>query len=276
MSPTKVTRCPAALLLLLLLLPGCECTSGQASAPGGQGAGTDEPFKGNLARGLAMAQKSLEKFEDIQDYTCTFRKRERVGGELLPEETIVCKVRHEPFSVYLKHTAPDDLKGQEALYVKGKNGGRLVAHSTGIASLVGTVQLPPDGFLAMAGNRHPITSAGMRNLLLQLQKLAVEQRDNLEECEVKFLEDQEVNDRPCRCLQIVSPRAKPGFRLAKARIYLDEEWNVPVRYEAYEFPEGDDTGEPILVEQYIYENVKFNQGLTNADFSHENEAYDFP
>ncbi|MDA7978251.1 MAG: DUF1571 domain-containing protein [Pirellulales bacterium] len=227
-----------------------------------------------LAEGLKMVQAAHDSFDSrISDYTATFHKQERVGGVLLPQETIFVKIRQQPFSVYLRHSAPENKAGQEAIYVDGKHDGKLVAHDGN--SLLGlmTVTLPPKGFLAMRGNRHDITSAGMKNLLSQLLKLAKEQDANLARCEIRWIEDQFVDDRPCRCLEINSPERLRGFPMAIARIYFDEEYGAPVRYEAFEWPEGE--GEPHLVEFYQYTNVKRNAGLSDLDFDPDNEEYDY-
>jgi hypothetical protein len=57
--------------------------------------------------------------------------------------------------------------------------------------------------------------------------------------------------------------------LAIARIFLDHEWDVPVRFETYEWPD-DLQGKPRLVEQYTYLELKFDVGLTDFDFDPTN------
>jgi hypothetical protein len=227
-----------------------------------------------LEEALAAARRSLETLQGIADYTATFVKQERVGGRLLEQETAVLKVRQEPFSVYLRHTAPAAREGQEALYIAGRNGGKLLAHGVGIEKLLGTLRLDPQGFLAMRDNRHPITQIGMKNLLHELLKLSETQRDNILQCDIRIHEDVSVDQRPCRCLELRSPRPLPGFPLAIARIYLDRQWNIPVRYEAYEWK--DDSGrEYHLVEFYEYRDIRLNVGLSDADFDPSHPEYGF-
>lgn len=227
-----------------------------------------------LEEALAAARSSLETFQTIRDYTATFVKQERVGGRLLEQETAVLKVRQEPFSVYLRHTAPPARDGQEALYIARRNDGKLIAHGVGLEKLLGTLRLDPQGFLAMRDNRHPITQIGMKNLLDELLKLSQTQRDNILQCDVRIDEEQQVDGRPCRCLQLRSPRPLPGFPLAIARIYLDRQWNIPVRYEAYEWKD-EAGGEYHLVEFYEYRDIRLNVGLTDEDFDPENPEYGF-
>lgn len=228
-----------------------------------------------LSEGLTLVQQAYDSFDQrIKDYTATFEKQERVDGVLLPKETLLLKLRQEPFSVYLQHQAPADKKGQEAIYVEGQNDGNLVAHDANPFIGLVTLRLPPQGYLAMRGNRYDITTAGMKNLLGQLLKLASEQHDALARCQIRFIEGELVGNRVCRCLEIKSSERLPGFPMAQARIYFDEGYGAPVRYEAFEWPATGE-GAPELVEFYQYTNVQLNVKLQDSDFDPANPAYGY-
>ncbi|MBI1900723.1 MAG: DUF1571 domain-containing protein [Planctomycetia bacterium] len=266
--------------MLLAWLRGWGITYPDAPGPApppervaGQDAATPEPSADVLRRGLKMADSSLKTLESMPDYSFTMVKQERVKGQLQEQETIEMKIRHSPFSVYARHVAPDRLKGQEAIYVADKNDNCMVAH---LAVGIRTVTLPTDGWWAMQGNRHPITSAGMKNLLLKLKELAATQKEYLATCDLRFVEGEQVDGRACECLEIRSSRPGKTSRLALARIYLDRKWNVPVKYEAWEFPKGSDVGKPVLVEYYEYLKVRLRAGLTDADFDPANPNFQFP
>ena len=64
------------------------------------------------------------------------------------------------------------------------------------------------------------------------------------------------------------------FRYHIARIFVDDELNLPVHYEAYDWPEKPG-GEPILTERYTYLNLKLNNGFTDMDFDVRNPNYGF-
>ncbi len=253
--------------------PDAATTVALPSSPS-NGASTTQTSAAALAEGLALVESAYNSFDArIADYTATFEKQERVDDVLLPQETIAIKVRQQPFSVYLKHQAPADKQGQEAIYVDGQNDGNLVAHDGNPLLGLMTLRLPPQGFLAMQGNRHDITSAGMKNLLGQLLKLSQEQEENLARCHIRWIAGETVDKRPVRCLEIRSEERLPGFPIAIARIYFDDGYQTPVRYEAFEWPE--DGGDPILVEFYQYSNVQLNPGLSDLDFDPQNEAYNY-
>ncbi|HUY35074.1 MAG TPA: DUF1571 domain-containing protein [Pirellulales bacterium] len=251
---------------------------GNATADAGQDVGIETP---PLEKALDFARDSLRTLDTIDDYTCIFVKRERVAGKLLDQEELAMKLRQRPFSVYFRFIEPPSSAGQEAIYVEGQNDGKLLGHTTGLmGKLTGTVALDPKGLLATRGNRYGITDSGMRSLLEKLIALG-ETPGLLDGCAVGFDEQATVDERPCTCVEISMPRPKPkrkpkdAFMLATARIFLDHEWNVPVRFETHEWPD-DGQGGPRLSEQYTYLRIKFNQGLTDFDFDKTNPEYAFP
>lgn len=229
-----------------------------------------------LMPALRWATTELENIRAIKDYSCFFYKRERIDGQLGGYQAMYMKVRHEPFSVYLYFKAPSNLEGQEVIYVKGLNDGNLQAHTTGIKSVVGTVSLNPNGTMAMRGNRYPVTEAGILNLLDRL--VAVGNKDvQYGECDVQFFTSAQgvkVGGRPCTCIQVTHPVPRRNFIFYQARIYVDEELHLPVRYESYDWP-PQQGGQPLLMEEYTYQNLKLNNGFTDIDFDTRNPNYGF-
>ena len=83
---------------------------------------------------------------DVRDYSATIVSRERIGDKLEEYQNIFVKVRQSPPSVYVGVLAPEGHQGEEAIYVEGRNGGKLLGHTTGITGrMVGTVALDPRG-----------------------------------------------------------------------------------------------------------------------------------
>ncbi|HEY4308200.1 MAG TPA: DUF1571 domain-containing protein [Pirellulales bacterium] len=259
--------------------PGFRATevSTAASIPGTVPAAvTSEqtPQEHPLMPALRWAKQGLGEFTKIQDYSCTLVKRERIDGTLGEHEYIFVKVRHQPFSVYTYFLGPARVKGQEAIFVDGANDGSLLAHGNGIKHrLIGTVSLKPTSTLAMSGNRYPITEMGMRRLLERL--LEIGSNDvKYGECTVNWIQGAKVNNRTCTCIQVVHPVPRRNFLFHLARIYVDDEMQIPIRYEAYDWPTAG-SNQPQLNEEYTFLNVKVNNGFTDADFSTENPSYGF-
>jgi hypothetical protein len=221
-----------------------------------------------------LVDAGLAKLETIPDYCYTLRKQERVGEELLAPQQLISKIRHEPFSVYLKFTAPKNIEGKEAIYVEGQNDGKLIGRGVGIQKLFGTQKLDPRSAVAMMGNRNPITDSGMKNLLLKLKQMLARPEAATTYEFVALSEEELVDKRPCFTWQVRNPKPTKDQLYARSRISFDRQWRLPVRYQRWYWsqPSG---GKELLVEDYTYENVKFDCGLTDKDFDPENPEYGF-
>ena len=228
-----------------------------------------------LMPALEWARNGYQKIDrEIKDYTCTLIKRERINGQLLDHEFIFCKVRHNPFSVYMYFLGPAAQQGREVIYVEGKNNGDLLAHEgKGPKSLFGTVALKPTSILAMTNNRYPITEVGVKNLTHRLIEVA-EQDVKYDECTVNFFKGAKVGDVSTTLIEVNHPVPRRNFLFNVAKVYVDDQLDIPIRYEAYEWP-ATPGGEPVLLEEYTYTNMKVNVGLTDADFDDNNPAYKF-
>jgi len=212
---------------------------------------------------------------EVKDYTAIMTKQENINGEIQEAQVMELKFRQEPFSVYLKFRYPRKINGQEAIYVRGQNDSKLIAHGVGAERVFGTQKLDPEGFIAMRGNKYPITEMGLLNLVDKL--LEVGRHDaKYGECNVNYYEkDILVEDRTCTLIEVVHPVPRSNFTFYIARIYVDKELNLPIRYESYDWPKK--PGEaPILIEAYTYQKLKINVGLTDKDFDYKNPAYNYP
>jgi hypothetical protein len=55
---------------------------------------------------------------------------------------------------------------------------------------------------------------------------------------------------------------------------MDDEWKIPVRYAAYAWPKTAGV-DPEVIEEYTYQKIKINVGLTDKDFDVANSEYNF-
>jgi hypothetical protein len=235
-----------------------------------------------LDRPLEIARNGLEHIRnDIHDYTAVMVKRERVGNDFIGPEKMFLKIRNRktdegklivPLSVYMKFLEPPSKAGREVIWVEDRNDGKLVGHEAGLLNLM-RANLNPNGPFAMMGNRYPISEIGIENLVQRLIEKG--QRDrSLEPCDVQ-IRAATVEGRQCTLIEVKHPERRPYFDFHIARIFIDDELNIPIRYAAYSWPEADG-GEPVLLEEYTYLDVRLNVGLSDADFDPDNPDYDFP
>ena len=225
---------------------------------------------------IRWAEDTLVRTEQIEDYTALLVKRERVGEQLQEHQFMQLKVRHEPFSVYLKFLQPASVRGREIIYVEGRHDGKLLAHDGGgLTEIVGTVKLDPEGMIAMRGQRYPVTMIGVKSLALKLIEQAKADREVPAPCDVKWFHGAKVNGCPTLCVEVSHPVRHPAHQFALARVYVDHSLGIPIRYEGYTWPETE--GRPAeLVEEYTYCQLKVNVGLTDNDFDPKNPQYRFP
>ena len=233
-----------------------------------------QPNEHPMMPALRWAYSGLDNLEKVQDYSATLAKRERIGGKLLDYEYMFVKLRQKPFSVYMYFLAPAEIKGQEVLFVDGKNDGNMWAHTVGIKNtMFGTVSIRPDGPIAMRNQRYPLTELGILNLTRRLVEVG-EKDIKYGECDVKFYEGAKINGRVCTCIEVIHPVPRRNFLFHLARIFVDKELNLPIRYESYDWPK-EQGGTPELIEEYTYLNLKLNNGFTDADFDIKNPNYKF-
>lgn len=234
---------------------------------------TRQPNEHPLAPAIRWARTGLTQIEQVQDYSATLVKRERIDGQLGEAQHMFIKVRHEPFSVYLNFLGPSSVKGQEVIFIEGRNDGQMWAHGTGYQRMLGTLSLDPNGLIAMRGNKYPITEIGLANLLRRL--VAIGEREmQYGECDVRVYRGAKLNDRLCTCLEFAHPVPRKEFLYNVARIFIDDELNLPIRFESYDWPEKPG-GKPQLNEEYTYLNLTINNGYTDADFDIANSEYKF-
>jgi hypothetical protein len=222
-----------------------------------------------LMPAFKLAVAGLESLGKVKDYEALFVRKELVEGAVVTSQ-IAIKLRHEPFSVYLKFIEPN--AGREVIYVEGKNDGKLLVHETGFASLAGTLSLDPKGSLAMNGNRYPITMIGLKLMTeTVIEKwLAVKNEKDLK---VNIYPNATVGDLSCKVAESVLAKPVEGMPQQTCRLYFEKATGYPVRLQSLAFPKNGEKAE--TVEDYFYSKLKANAGLTDKDFDVENPTYGF-
>jgi len=274
-------RLRLAVLLCMVVL--FECAISEADDTVKEISSPEAESETSLLAVLAYAKKGLEDInKSVRDYTCDFYKRERVKGELLGQQQLQAKVRHEhredgkvvvPRSIYLKYVSPKSLRGREVLYVADKWNGDLIARRGGTRLPNTTLQLEPDGPLAMDGQRYPITEFGVKNLVQRLIEV-IESDTRRENCDVQWFKNAKLNGRPCTHIVVTHKTRSRRWQFQSARIFVDNQLQLPVYYASYDWPR-EPGGPSVLLEEYIFANLKANVGLTDDDFTRDNPAYGF-
>jgi len=230
-----------------------------------------------LAPALMLARQRGEHLrEHVKDFTCLLIKRERINGQLRDYEYLATKVRREqragdrvtsPYAVYSLYLGPAKFRGRQVLYVAGENDGKILVRNGGKRFNYITVKLEPDSAAAMRESRYPITELGIEALTQRLidQTLSDIRNDPAgENSEVTFFREASVNNRSCLHIRVTHPAQLDKFVYHQANIYIDDELQMPIRVETFDWPKDD---EKVLEEEYTLTRLKLNVGLTDADFS---------
>jgi hypothetical protein len=223
-----------------------------------------------LEAALEIARSCREALDGVNDYQAMLSKWDIVNGRG-HAHTLRMKFRCEPMSVYLRFESP--YAGREVIYVEGRNDGNLLAHETGIKSLVGTVALRPDSPRALSESKHPITHIGISNLLEGIIQ-QWESETQLANVQVLYYEDAKLRGMECRVIEATHPQPGRDVRFHRTRLYIDKKSGMPVRVEQFGFPDRPGAKPPLL-EQYTYWDIRPNVGLTELDFDVRNPAYGF-
>jgi len=222
---------------------------------------------------IQLMQICRNRFAAVFDYEARIVQEERIGRSLLASQDMVAKFRTHPQSVYLKWKAPE--AGREAIYVEGRDEGKLLVHAAGVKkAFLGVNRIDPDGPQAKRETRYSVTEGGIGH---SIDKLLVrwEYERRFDETNVSIT-SVKVNGRPCVLISAVHPRPDDGkFKFHTMRVYVDKENMLPIRTEAYGYPTSPGKEPGDLLESYTYLDLRLNPGLKDIDFSIANPAYEF-
>jgi hypothetical protein len=215
---------------------------------------------------LRLLDLAEKQYAQIHDYTSTMVSRERVGEALRPQERILLKFQR-PFKVYMRWMEGPS-KGREGLYVSGAHESKfLVSEPRGFQRLF-TAALEPTDRRVMEQSRHPVTDIGIGRLL----EIVGENSRRAQRNGVLRVVDRGTVDyggRRVRQLECVLPQdSRAGYYGYRVLLNFDEEYHLPTRVLVYDWDDQ-------LVEDYTYNDLRLNPGLTSQDFDPSNKEYGF-
>lgn len=201
------------------------------------------------------------------DYRCLFHKQEFIHGQLGDVQVMNATCRENPFSVelqLLEGGGPAKRVSFAAGRLYDKNGEELmVVEPSGlIGALISQVTRPVRGEAALRITRRTADEFGFLNsldLILDYCRRAQGQP----EYELTYLGVGEVAGRPTHAFRRRLPYREEDSSYPDRLLYLhiDQEFRVPVAVSTF----SDDEGKNLLG-RYLWDQVEFNVGLTDADF----------
>ncbi|MBX3437896.1 MAG: DUF1571 domain-containing protein [Planctomycetaceae bacterium] len=252
-------------------------SAGTSSRSGGAQGGDVITGRWALLMQIMLLEKGCASFGNVPDYTATLHKQERIGDTLGEVQVLKVKLRHEPFSVYMKWQTFD--KGRELIYVEGENDGNMLIQPGGWKGrLTGTLSLDPNGRMAMSESRHPVSQIGLVRLAEKLMHYSnlILKRESGFHCEIRG--DQQIHGRDCYVFVISYDSPEHNATYRRSVQYIDKELSLPVIVRNYTWsdtPGTETDDDQTLIESYSWSDIRVDQRLANGDFDQTNSGYRF-
>ena len=215
-----------------------------------------------------LLKAACESAKAMPAYVAGFEMQEEVNNSLRPLENVSIKVRHEPFSVFMRW----DGNGQEALYVHGRNDNRLIVKpTTGLPALRRVWRLDPESRMAMRTCRYPITEIGIAILAERIYEFYDQHRNKVHLATFEYTD----STLQGRGVTVVNVKFKDQTLVPEyhsSRFCFDKENQLLVAVDNYGWSE---TGERRLIEHYLYHHIDATPALTDNDFTENNPDYQF-
>ncbi len=235
----------AAIVLALLLAPALACA-----------AAAEFDFDGLLDR-------TVKAYGKVDDLVCRFSTRERIRNEIIERKNMIFKFR-KPGSFYMKMTQGED-KDTELIYVGGRYDNNIEVHLGGFWGFF-RIAVDPRGSLALKNHRHPVMDADPGHILdIVLANYRKGKADP--QARITYEGTAVLDGRDAVHAKAVFPAGK-GYYGGTVHIYIDRELTLPVMLTVYGWNDE-------FLEEYRYERVRLNVGLTDRDFDIENPDYRF-
>ncbi len=216
---------------------------------------------------LALLEQAARRCQQqIRGYHCTFRKQERLAGQLKTAQRVDVRYRAQPRSVYMHFREGID-EVRRCAWVAGRDRdghgqerARVEPAGAVLRLVCSEVKIPIRGEQARAASRHFIDDFGFHAVL---QRLIADTRRFGPDVRWEHGGTGSVDGRPTRILVRHLPYEGVGGRFPDALmiVHLDAEWLAPVLIESYADPRR-----ATLLGRYATTSVQLNPTLTDDAF----------
>jgi hypothetical protein len=213
---------------------------------------------------IAFIRECVRRYDrEVQGYTATVHKQERLAGHLQRREEIDVAFREKPFSVLLRWKE-GMRRAAAVLYVKGENRDQLLVRPAGVLAVAGIVARDPKGEEAKNAGRYPLTEFGIK-IGMQRTLSTWESAKKDDALHVEYLgvkEIKELGGRPCWILKRTR-YAKPAEEgVTESTLYIDKENWLQIGIKL----KGEENR---LIGEYYFRDLKINPDFPNGTFSRD-------
>lgn len=198
-----------------------------------------------------------KRYDAVKSYTAIYEKEEQAisKGE---KQTIKLSFR-KPFDIRLDWLGNNGKIDQTAIYQQGKNDGKVRVRQGGLlGSMTGILNLDPNEKLALEDSKHPITQAGLGNLIEHI----IKETKNAETA-VNYLGEESLGDK--NTAYKIEMNDSGGLNLTgtdgarKAFVWIDKDLMLPVKVEVY-----NQSG--ALLERHFYKDLSLKTDISDKTF----------
>ena len=131
-----------------------------------------------------------------------------------------------------------------------------------------TLRVDLDNPVAMKESSIPITALGFEALLgaiIEALDREIAADPTGENTEVKIIKNVKINGRPSTAVRVIHPMQKDHLEFHIAGMFIDNQFQIPTRFEIYQWPTKED-GKPLLEAEFTYVDLKVNIDLPDSAF----------
>lgn len=196
-----------------------------------------------------LLQKGRQTYDGLRDYTCLLASQELVGGKLKKQDGL--RLMFMKPASYRMRWSNDWV---ELYYVRGQNADQMILQG---GQLLGWLRLSLPLSAALQYSRHTLVEANIGHTLTLVEK---NYRQALLDKDASILAEgiEVIDGEPTWRFKGVFPPDR-GYYGHEVRVNLHQENGLPVKIEVRGWQNE-------LLEQYAFSKLRFNVGLTAADF----------
>jgi len=262
-------RAVLAIFLMLFALSGTGCSWFQPKespeTPTDEGEKTATPEKEAADRLGELLKSASEKVKSAKDFQCLLVRVEVVEDELRPVEELDFYQRFKPHSLRLEWVG-DRFRGRKVIYVAGANDDKVLVQTGGLSGrltawITRTLRFDLTSSIVKSQSRYLPDVAGYDHLVERVREIYTEaHKAGL--VSVKASGPAEKDGRKTQRFDLAFEPTPLHLDTSRMIIWFDLDRSLPVHTIRY------DRGGR-MVEDYDWRNIKFDVGLTDADFTFE-------
>jgi hypothetical protein len=198
----------------------------------------------------------------------TFRKQEWADGAQQPRQVMAIKYRRQG-DIYLKYVG-DHNAGREVLYRPGVLPGEILVNPS---PMLPTMTFDLDGRVATEGERYTVDNLSLHRTVDRFKHddALLRARDH-RGMVVEDLGRRQVGGEAARCWRVQLPKNEvPSLYAQVVETCVADRTQVMVSIKAWD----DEGGQRVLIEDYVWVDLRLGLPLTDADFDPEHQAYGF-